>query len=150
MVERDLEAQADRLSRKRARMLPILAILFLSQQITYFSTINTPGPHAAEKLKISAWLVLSVVLLAGLATKGFWFQPKAVRDMIDDENTRANRLIATRAGFLASMTAAILVYIDTMFDTVSGREAVHFIMSVGIAVALICWGVLEKRAHRDG
>lgn len=150
MVERDLEAQADRLSRKRARMLPILAILFLSQQITYFATVNAPGPHTAEKLKISAWLVLSVILLAGLATKGFWFQPKAVRDLIDDENTRANRLIATRAGFLASMTAAILVYIDTMFDTVSGREAVHFIMSVGIAVALICWGVLEKRAHQDG
>jgi hypothetical protein len=37
-----------------------------------------------------------------------------------------------------------------MFDTVGGREAVHFIMSVGIAVALISWGVLEKRAHQDG
>jgi hypothetical protein len=37
-----------------------------------------------------------------------------------------------------------------MFDTVTGREAVHIIMSFGIAAALLRWGLLEKRAHRDG
>jgi hypothetical protein len=128
----------------------VLAILFLTQQITYFSTADSPARHASDGLKLSAWLLLSAILLAGLATKGFWFQPKAVRDLLDDENTRANRLVAMRAGFLASMTASILVYVDTMFDTVTGRDAVHFIMSVGIAVALISWGALEKRALRDG
>jgi hypothetical protein len=100
-------------------------------------------------VKISAWDVRSIVLLGALATKGFWFESKEVRDLLDDENTRANRLMAMRAGFLTSMAAAILVYIGTMFDAISGREAVHFIMSVGIAVALITWGFLEKRAYRD-
>lgn len=130
-------------------MLPLLAVLFLSQQITYFSTLNAPASHTAQTASI-AWVVLSLVLLAALVTKGFWFQPKEVRDLLDDENTRANRLTAIRAGYLAAMGAAILVYIDTLFDTVSGRDAVHFIMSMGIAVALICWGALEKRAHRGG
>jgi hypothetical protein len=48
------------------------------------------------------------------------------------------------------MATGVLVYVITMFDTVTAREAVHLIMSVGIAAALICWGNLERRAHRDG
>ena len=128
-------------------MLPVLAIIFLSQQATYFSTVNTPGPHSAGTAKISAWLVLSVILLLGLVTKGFWFQPREVRDLLDDENTRANRLEAMGAGFLEAMVAGIGVYVLTMFDTLTARDAVHLIMSFGLAVALIRWGYLERRAH---
>jgi len=102
-------------------------------------------------VKISAWLVLSIVLLAALSTKGFWLQPKEVRNLIDDENTRANRNEAMRWGFLFSMGAAIAVYALTMFETtVTARDAVHIVMTMGIAAALIRWGILERRAHRDG
>ena len=140
--------KADYLSNRRARMLPALAVIFLSQQATFFSQMS--GQHlSAEKAKISAWLVLSIVMLFGLATKGFWLERKEVRDLIDDENTRANRNEAMRWGFLFSMGAAIAVYILTMFDTVTGREAVHIVMSFGIAAAILRWGVLERRAHRD-
>jgi len=140
--------KADYLSNRRARMLPALAVIFLSQQATFFSQMS--GQHvSAEKAKISAWLVLSILMLFGLATKGFWLERKEVRDLIDDENTRANRNEAMRWGFLFSMAAAIAVYILTMFDTVTGREAVHIVMSFGIAAAILRWGVLERRAHRD-
>jgi uncharacterized membrane protein len=94
--------------------------------------------------------VLSIVLLAALATKGFWLEPKEVRDLIDDENTRSNRNDAMRWGFLFSMGAAIAVYALTLFDTtVTARDAVHLVMTVGIPAALIRWGMLERRAHRD-
>ena len=33
---------------------------------------------------------------------------------------------------------------------VTGREAVHIVLSFGIAAALIRWGVLERRAHNFG
>ena len=142
--------KAEYLSKRRARMLPALAVIFLSQQATYFSSVSTPGPHSAETVKISAWLVLSAVLVAALATNGFWLQPKEIRVLIDDENTRANRGDAMRSGFLASMIAAIGVYVVTMFDpTVTAREAIHLIMSLGIVVAIVRWGWLERRAHRD-
>ena len=141
--------KADFLSTRRARMLPALAIIFLSQQATFFSQM-TNGQHvSAETAKISAWLVLSVLLLFGLATKGFWLERKEVRDLIDDENTRANRNEAMRWGFLFGMGSAIAVYILTMFEIVTGREAVHIVLSFGIAAALLRWGILEKRAHRD-
>ena len=132
-------------------MLPVLAIIFLSQQASFFSTVNSPAPHSAYAVKISAWLVLSIVLLAALSTKGFWFQPKEVRDLIDDENTRANRNEGMRWGFLFSMAAAIGVYALTLFDmTVTARDAIHIVMTIGLAAALIRWGILERRAHKDG
>lgn len=140
--------RAEYLSKRRARTLPALAVIFLSQQVTFFSQMS--GEHvSAERAKISAWLVLSVLLLFGLATKGFWLEPREVRDLVDDENTRANRNEAMRWGFLFAMGSAIAVYVVTMFEAVTGREAVHIVMSFGIAAALMRWGVLEKRAHRD-
>lgn len=142
--------KAEYLSKRRARMLPALAVIFLSQQATFFSQMTSSGHVSAEKVKISAWLVLSIVLLAALSSKGFWLEPKEVRDLIDDENTRANRNDAMRWGFLVSMGAAVGVYILTMFDTVTGREAAHVVMSCGIATALIRWGILERRAHQYG
>ncbi len=150
MNGRTVAEQAERLSRKRARMLPALAVIFFSQQASYLSMYSTPGPHSAETVKISAWLVLSVILLAALATKGFWFQPREVRDLIDDENTRANRVEAMRFGFIIGMVAAIILYIVTLFDTVTGREAIHVILSAGLGAALIRLAMLERRAHRDG
>lgn len=142
--------KAEYLSKRRARMLPALAAIFLSQQAAFLSTVNSPAPHAAYTVKISAWLVLSIVLLAALATKGFWLERKEVRDLIDDENTRANRNDAMRWGFLFSMGAAIAVYALTLFNTtVTARDAVHIVLTVGILAALVRWGLLESRAHRD-
>ncbi|HEX8842141.1 MAG TPA: hypothetical protein VF757_07560, partial [Sphingomicrobium sp.] len=140
---------ADDLSKRRARMLPALAIIFLSQQATFFSQMSDGQHVSAETAKISAWLVLSVLMLFGLATKGFWLEPKEVRDLIDDENTRANRNEAMRWGFLFSMGSAVAVYVLTMLEVVTGREAVHIVLSFGIAAALLRWAVLERRAHRD-
>src|SRR3954470_533922 len=141
--------KAECLSKRRARMLPALAVIFLSQQASFFFQMSGGEHVSAEQAKISAWLVLSAVMLFALATKGFWFERREVRDLVDDENTRANRNEAMRWGFLFAMGSAIGVYILTMFDTVTGREATHIIMSFGIAAAILRWGVLERRAHRS-
>ncbi len=141
--------QAEFLSKRRARMLPALAVIFLAQQASYFSTPATAPPRPVDAVKISAWLVLSIVLLAALATKGFWAHSREIRNLIDDENTRANRHHAMQSGFLFAMGAGVCVYIMTMFTPVTAREAVHIMMSAGIATALIQWGFLEKRAYGD-
>lgn len=141
--------QAEFLSKRRARLLPALAAIFLAQQASYFSTPVTAAPRPVDTVKISAWLVLSIVLLAALATKGFWAHSSEVRNLIDDENTRANRHHAMQSGFLFAMGAGVCVYVATMFIPVTAREAVHIIMSAGIATALVQWGFLERRAYRD-
>ena len=138
--------KAEYLTKRRARMLPLLAIIFLCQQGAYLST----SPNGSvQAVKISAWLVLSILLIAALATKGFWLEPREVRDLIDDENTRANRNEGMRWGFLFSMAAAVGLYFFSMFENLKGRESIHIIMTLGIAAALIRWGYLERRAYRD-
>jgi len=141
--------KAEYLSTRRARMLPALAIIFLSQQATFFSTLNSPAPHSAHGAKIAAWLALSIVLLLALSTKGFWFERKEVRDLLDDENTRANRLQAMRIGFLFAILAALAAYFIDQFDLLTTRQAIQMIVSAGLGSALICFGALERRALRD-
>lgn len=141
-----MSEQAEQLSRRRARMLPILALVYLSQQATYFT--GTIGN--AHLLRLSAWVVLSVVLLMALVTKGFWFRPRELRDLIDDENTKANRLDAIRLGFLFGMSAAIACYLIDHFEPLAAGEVAHAVITLGLGAALIRFGMLERRAHRDG
>src|SRR4029078_9552536 len=107
MNQRSISERADYLSRRRARMLPFLAIIYFTQQASFLSALGDGTHRDSEHFKIGAWVVLSLVLLAALATKGFWLQPRAVRDLIDDEGTRANRLAATSLGLLCPLCAAL-------------------------------------------
>jgi hypothetical protein len=150
MVERSVSEKADYLSRRRARVLPALAAIYFAQQASFFSALGN-GPHRdVDHLKIGAWVVLSVVLLLGLVTKGFWFQPREVRDLIDDESTRANRLEAMRVGFLFACFAALADYFLAEFQPLTVGEAAHLVLSFGLGAALVRFGMLERRAHRDG
>lgn len=142
--------RADRLTRRRTRMLPILVLVYLSQQATFFSTFASGAHRDVDHFKIGAWVVLSLVLLAALATKGFWLQPRAVRDLIDDESTRANRLEAMRIGFLVACGAAIAAYFIAEFEPLTVGETAHLVLSLGIGAALIRFAMLERRTHRDG
>lgn len=151
MTTRTIAEQADYLSRRRSRMLPVLVVVYMSQQTSFFATMSQPDhPGGASAVKIGAWVVLSLVLLLALATKGFWFQPREVRDLIDDELTQVHRLKALRAGFLMSMGVAIVCYFLDQVDPLTARQAIHLIVSFGLGVALLVFAVLEKRAHRDG
>lgn len=149
MIERSISARADYLSRKRARFLPAMAIIYFSQQVTFLSALGN-GPHRdVDHFKIGAWVVLSVVLLLALATKGFWFERKEVRDLIDDEGTRANRLEAMHVGFLFACGSALAAYFLAQFQPLTVGETAHIVLTFGLGAALIRFGVLERRAHRD-
>src|SRR5204862_7119577 len=96
-----------------------------------------------------AGVLLSVVLLCALTTKGFWLQPREVRELIDDENTRANRHDGIRWGFIAAMLTAMIIYFWVQVGQLTAMEAIHLILSAGLGAALVRFGFLERRAHRD-
>lgn len=150
MDDRSVSERADLLSRRRARSLPFLAVIYIAQQASYITMGAGPANRAVDQLKISAWLFLSAILVAALTTNGFWLQPRDVRLMLDDEVTKSNRSDAMRFGFLFGMLTCITVYFITMFQPVNGRDAVHIVMTDGIGAALLRWGWLERVAHRDG
>ena len=136
---------ADRLGRFRARMFPVLAIMFLIQQMAYFS--NPPAERAVDHVRIGAWVAMTAVILFVLNSRGFWFRPAKVRAMIDDEVTRANRTSAMHWGFVAAMLAGIVVYVLQGVTQFTAREAIHLIVSAGIVMALMRFGLLERRSY---
>ena len=144
--------QAERLGRRRARMLPFLAVIFISQQASFFAseTERTSAViRSVDHVKFGAWMVLSLVLLAALYTGGFWFHRREVRALMDDDITRQHRATALSLGFLVAMLAAIALYLVDMAEPVGTRVAIHVIVTLGIASALLRFGLLERRAHRD-
>jgi hypothetical protein len=89
-----------------------------------------------------------VLMLFLLATGGFLLRGRAVRELLNDESARANRLAAQAVGFWATIIALLAVYVESMFDPVNLNEAVHIVGTVGVGAALISFATRERRAHR--
>jgi len=139
--------RAERISRRRARMFPVLGIYFIAGQAIFFNHADA-SPRIAQ-FKISAWLVWALVLLIAFAFAGGHFHGKAVRALVEDEVARANRGKAYETGFWAAAVAAIALYVVNMFEPVSGRGAMHRILTAVVGAGMSRFGVLERRALRE-
>lgn len=150
MTEPTIAQKADALSRRRARVLPALAALYLTQQFTFFAQPERTSAviRSVDQLKISAWVVLTLVLMIGLSRFAYPFHGHEVRALLDDETTRANRQEALGAGFWAICLSAVALTIFSMFEPLAARTALHILLSAGIGVALLRFGRLELEAHR--
>jgi hypothetical protein len=146
MTSSDVD-KADRISRRRARMFPVLGIYFIAGQAVFFRQVDESTRVA--QFKISAWLVWALVLLLAFAFAGGHFRGRAVRALVEDEVSRANRAKGYAAGFWAAAAAAIALYVVNMFEPVSGRDAIHLILTALVGAAMIRFGILERRALRE-
>lgn len=149
MTQSNLAAQAERLSQRRARMVPILALFYFIQQASFFSS-PALGNRPVDHFKIGGWAVMSAVLLAALVTGGFWTRRAELRAMLNDESSRAHRADAIGTGFVVAMATGIVLYVVETVSPMSSPEVIHMIVSFGIGAALIRFGFLERRAHRNG
>jgi hypothetical protein len=150
MRQESANAAAERLSSKRARALPWLSVLFIAQQASYFlGTGAGTGDLPIHNVQIISWLALSSVMLLVLATGGGWSYSRQARELANDESTRAHRDAALRIGFLASMATCIVVYVISLGVPLPGQDAVHMVMTAGIATALVRFALLERRALKD-
>jgi hypothetical protein len=139
--------EAERMGRARSRVFFVLAIVFFAGQSLYFSSSPlTRDSHA----RVGAWLILVILMLMLLATGGFLLRGRKVRDLLNDENSRLNRLTAQAMGFWVTIITALVVYVESMFDPVTLNEGLHIIVTLGVGAALISFAVRERRAHRIG
>ena len=138
--------EADRLSRRRAGMMPMLGVLLIVQQGIFFTTDDRG--RLVDHIRTTGWLALAAVILAALVTGGFWFKRRAVRDLMDDDVTRANRASAVTLGFVFAISAAIVLYALEAFvpGSATTLEAIHIIVTAGLFAALLRFGYLERRA----
>ena len=136
---------AERMGRARSRLFFILAMVFFAGQSLYFtSSPLTRDSHA----RVGAWLILVILILMLLATGGFLLRGRNVRDLLNDETSRLNRLASQALGFWVTIITALVVYVESIFDPLTLNEGIHVIVTLGIGAALISFAVRERRAHR--
>jgi hypothetical protein len=141
--------RAERIGRKRARLFAVQAVLFLGWQGLFFSGPAGDPMRTVSAVKLSAWFVWVLLLLFLLATGGGLLRYRRLRGLLNDELTRQNRIAAYAAGFWAAVAACIGLYLVEMFEPVSGREAVHVVLSLAIAAGLLTFSVRERRTAAD-
>jgi heme/copper-type cytochrome/quinol oxidase subunit 2 len=142
----DIE-EADRIGRVRSRIFFVLAMVFFGGQSLYFtSSPATRDSHA----RIGAWLILVILILMLLATGGFLLTGRKVRDLLNDETSRSNRLASQALGFWVTIVTALVLYVESIFDPLTFNEGVHILVTLGVGAALISFAVRERRAHRLG
>ena len=145
MVDETIAEQAEVLSARRARMFPLLAVIYLGQQYSYFSSLD--GGRPVDTVRIGAWAVMSAALLIALITGGGLLRKPELRALINDETSRAHRSDALSWGFVVAIITGIVLYVIGSGE-VGQRQSIHLIVSLGIATALVRFGWLEKRAMR--
>lgn len=137
--------KAERLGRKRSQIFFVLAMVFFAGQSLYF---GSPAATRDSVPRVGAWLVLMILILMLLATGGFLLLGRGVRDLLNDESFKANRMAAQATGFWATVISLLVVYVESMFDPVTLNEAVHIVGTIGVGAALISFAARERRAHR--
>ena len=145
MTETSDVEKAERIGRMRARLFAAQAGLFLVWQGLFFLTPPETPLRSVDSVKLWTWLVWVAALLMLLATGGGLFRRKSLRALLNDEFSRRNRAAAQVAGFWAAAGAGIVLYVVDLLDPVTGREAVHVILSVAIAAALLTFSFREGR-----
>ena len=147
MEDVNLVEKAERLGRKRAQVFYVLTIVFFAGQGVYF---GAPEATRDSPPRVGAWLILVLLMLVLLATGGFLIRGRAVRNLLNDENARANRIAAQAVGFWATILALMAVYVESMFDPVTLNQAVHIVGTIGVGAALLTFATRERWAHRLG
>ena len=140
--------EAERLSRRRVSMLIAMTTLLAVQQGAFYA--QPAAERAVDHVRTGAWVLLVGALLAALLTGGFWLKPRAIRALMDDEVTLANRASAVKLAFAASMGMAIALFVLAPLFALSTRETIHLIVSTGIVVGIFRFGQLERRVHNLG
>jgi uncharacterized membrane protein len=142
----DIE-KAEKLGRKRARLLVIMGLMLPLLHFVYlkFPAGSPPGSH---RLLLWSFVVLAVLFV--LTTGGGFGFGRKVRHLVNDESARANRDMAVRLGFAVAVLSALAVRIFADSHPVTGQMAAQIIITAGLTVASVCYGVLEWRGHRIG
>ncbi len=138
---------ADRIAWGRARAATVMAVVFVTAQAVSFpdAPLNRP-----QTIHLAAWIVWTAALLFFLAFAGGLLRGAKIRALLNDETTLDHRKRAMALGFWGAIGTAALVYTISFYEPISAREGARLIITISIAIALLRFGTLERKALKDG
>lgn len=137
----------ERLTRRRARVAVAMGILFIATQASHF-TFAEPL-RTVDYVSLAGWAIWSAVLVVFILFGGGLRSTTAVRGLLNDESTEANRRAALVTGFWAMLGASALLFLFTFGEPIAGRDVLHLLVTVGVGAALLRFGALERRALKE-
>ncbi len=136
-------------SRRRRILLMVMASAFLVWQVPgmdFFERLAGAGGSTASSVAVAGFAVWAIALVALLASgKGFlWSASKQMRYVLEDELVKANRSTAFLIGYLVTLAAAVLMFAVSLYWPVSGTEAAHLIMVLGVVAPMYAFALLDR------
>lgn len=142
------EEAAEKLMRHRARMMPLIILVFALMQVVTAIKIYETGFLSVGGW--TGWLIVALLMLNVVSTGGARFIGRpGIRAYVDDELTRSHRAKAFTSGFWAVMIGAGALFIATAWHALGARLAIHTIVGLGTIVATTHYIVLERRALKQ-
>lgn len=135
---------AERAAWGRARAATVMAMVFVAAQAGSFHDdlpLNRP-----QALQLSAWIVWAAALLFFLVWGGGLLRGAKMRAVLNDETTLDHRRRAMVVGFWGALGTAFLVFVASFYEPITAREGVRLVITLSIALALLRFGTLERRA----
>jgi protein-S-isoprenylcysteine O-methyltransferase Ste14 len=139
---------AERLAWRRARAATALGLLFVVTLSTSFN--DAPPLSRPNALHLVAWLGWAIALSFFLAAAGGLWRGPRMRALLNDETTIGHRREAMTYGFWGALIAAFLSFAIGFYEPISGQQAARLVITATIAIALLRFGTLEKRALKNG
>ena len=137
--------RAERMQRGRALACLVVAAMILVLLVASF------GPGTTDFLRgMSVGVTAAATLYLPPIYR--WLRPNDVTaQLFDDESTREHRRMASTAGMVAAMAAAIaLSFITADASPISAFDTARVIAAAAIVAALVSFATLELRAQRAG
>ena len=140
---------ADFISRRRVKGTTLAALAFLIIQGVLHPVFRSDG-YAQTGPRSYMWAVNAALLLALILPVGGLIWGRRVRELVNDEVSRANARTAAATAFWVAMAIALGIYALPMTTTMTARQAIYLIVmpTTGLAPLVFAW--LESRALRDG
>jgi H+/Cl- antiporter ClcA len=138
--------RADSFSLRRARLATIGGTIFM---ISLGGSFHENAVSPPDGVQLAAWIVWALVLIAFIAWGAGLLRSRAVRTMVEDEVTRAHRRDALALGFWGAIAGALIVYALSLWQPITVREGLRGVVTLAVALALLRFGGLERRALQD-
>jgi len=140
---------ADRLSRRRALGTALATLAFLAVQIVARPVFRSDG-YGATGPRAYMWAINAGALLLFLLPIGGFVFGRRVRELVNDELSRANARTAAAAGFGLAMVVALALYAFAPRLGWSAREAAYVVVTPAVGFTLLLFAWLESRAYAHG
>lgn len=141
-----MTADADRLTRRRARVALVLGSLMI---VTGTASFGDPDAGAAPSgLGLAVWALQAAALLVLIGTGGGLGRSRRVRSLLNDESTFEHRRAALATAFWAVMLGAFFLYALSLIKPFSEQQAIRMLLTLGTSTALLVFGAAEQRSLR--